>query len=100
MKIKFYRLDNPFFAYVTTIDFLNGRGLLQIYSDWGTYAAFWGCTGDSFEKFLLGCHSSYVEQNLSRNLRYMGMKKEAEIKLGKFMSHCWPNIVQQIKKGE
>lgn len=87
------------FAYATLIDFKQGVGLLQIYSDWGTYSSFWGAMGNrTLAQFLAAADSQYIETNLAHGLHQMGFKQSAFVRLSKFMAHCWPRILEEIKK--
>lgn len=97
---KTYCVHSHPFAYATLTDFSPGKGMLQIHSDWGTYSSFWGAIGNDrkIAQFLLDCDSSYVEKNLAYNITNSGMKKEGHIRLMKFMSHCWPKLIEEFKK--
>lgn len=86
------------FAYATLTDFGDGKGLLQIYSDWGNYASFWGAIGkdNTIADFLLSCSSDYIENNLSSSIAQSRLKKDGYGRLTKFMAHCWPRLRKLI----
>lgn len=91
-------IENPF-AYLTAVNFEPGKGMIQIHSDWGTYSAFWGGMGNkTVEQFILSCDSYYIENNLKYQMGFMGCKKEAYVRLTKFMAHCWPKLTLEISK--
>lgn len=91
------RFDDPF-AYITLTDFEKGRGLLQIHSDWGTYSYYWGSMGeDDILNFLARTSPSYVHEKLQSCLNYMDMKKDARVRLDRFMIKSWPAIHECLK---
>ena len=93
--------DNGPFAYATLADFGPGQGLLQIHSDWGTYSYYWGSMGErSLREFLLDTSPSYVEGKLSSNMHSMGMKKQSFIRLARFMSQCWPRLIELFNEAK
>lgn len=91
--------EHPYF-YVTLTDLEPGKGLIQIFSDWGNYAAYWGSMGvdRKIDQFLARCDSYYIENNLSVGMSYLGVKKEAFGRLSKFMSHCWPRFARILEE--
>lgn len=97
-KAKTYCVhDNPY-VYASCTNFEPGKGMIVIHSDWGTYSSYWGSMGGrTIEEFLLDVSSDYVEKNLMYKMNYMGVKKEAFVRLTKFMAHCWPKLREVIK---
>lgn len=96
---KMYCVHEHPFAYATLTDFGPGQGLLQIHSDWGTYSNFWGSMGErTIAEFVVETSPSYLEQKLTYQMNYMGVKKEAFGRLTKFMAQCWPRLKDEILK--
>jgi hypothetical protein len=91
------RFDDPF-AYLTFTDFSEGRGLMQIHSDWGSYSYYWGAMGTDIKSFVAGCDAGYIHTKLKSCVNYQDMKKDAHRKLDSFMIQCWPAIHEEIKK--
>jgi len=91
--------DHPY-AYANVTNFGDGRGLLQIYSDWGTYSFYWGSMGGTIEAFLSECNDSYVHTKLKSSLNNQGIKKEYQGRLGRFMTDCWPRLKAVIAEAE
>lgn len=96
---KTYCLNEHPYVYVTLTDMGPGKGLLQIWSDWGNYGAFWGGMGQDrkLKDFILSCNSNYIENNLRDKMNYLGVKRDAYTRLTKFMAHCWPRVVELLK---
>lgn len=88
------------FSYASITNFGDGMGLLQIHSDWGPYTAFWAAIGKdaTLEEFLLECDPSYLRKNLLTWLNFMGLKKEGERNLDRFLIECWPKLRQVIEE--
>lgn len=93
------RFDEPF-AYINLTDFGDGRGLLQIHSDYGSYSYYWGAMGEGYSlgKFLAQTDPGYVHTKLQSCMTYQGMKKDQRIWLHKFMIQCWPAVHDQLRK--
>lgn len=96
--------EHPF-VYATLIEFKDhegkNAGLLQIHSDWGTYSNYWGALGDqTIEEFLIGCSPAYVENKLTAQMNFMGVKQIAYQRLTKFMAQCWPRVVEMMKESK
>src|SRR5208282_1718284 len=90
---KLYCAHEHPFAYAALTDLGPGKGLIQIHSDWGTYSNFWSGMGDrKIAEFLVGCSPSYLESKLTFQMNFMGCKKEAFVRLTKFMAQCWPRL--------
>lgn len=90
------RFDEPF-AYINLTNFGEGRGLMQIHSDWGSYSYYWGSMGDSIEKFLAKTDASYIHSKLQSCVNYQEMKKDAKAKLARFMIQSWPAVLEHLK---
>ena len=93
------RFDDPF-AYVTFTDFSDGRGLLQIHSDFGSYSYFWGAIGadTKIKQFVAGCDAGYIHTKLKSCVIYQDTKVSAQRKLDHFMIQCWPAVHEKIKE--
>ncbi len=92
------RFDDPF-AYVTLTDFGEGRGLLQLHTDFGSYSYYWGAMGSrSLVEFIAGTNAGYIHTKLQSCVNYQGMRVDAKRRLQEFMIRCWPDIHEELKK--
>ena len=96
-KTELLRFDDPF-AYLTFTDFGEGRGLMQIHSDWGAYSYYWGSMGSDIKTFVAGRDAGYIYTKLKSSLNYQDMKVAAHHRLHHFMIECWPAIHEKIKE--
>ena len=97
MQSQTYIDNNHPYTIVTLTELIPGKeGMIQIVSDWGHYAAWWGSMGMPLRDFILQCDSSYIERSLQVKMNYMGVKKEAFGRLTKFMAHCWPKVREML----
>lgn len=88
------------FAYVTCTNFEKGKGMIQIYSDWGIYQSVWMGMGDkTIEQFVLSCDDGYLKDNFKYQMNYMGVKKKEMGRLDKFFETSW-NDIKEILKGK
>lgn len=98
---KTYCSDKHPYVYATLVDLAPKRGMIQIQSDWGTYAAIWNAMGDrTVREFVLDCGSDYIEGCFQERLNYLGVKREAFGRLTKFMAHCWPTVREMLRTQE
>jgi hypothetical protein len=98
-ETKLLRFDDPF-AYVTLTDFSEGRGLLQIHSDYGSYSYFWGAMGKDTKiaQFIASCDAGYIHTKLQSCVTYQGMRVDSKRKLQEFMINCWPDIHARLRE--
>lgn len=91
-SVTYIKRSHPF-AYVTLTDFEKGKGMIQIYSDWGIFQTVWMGMGSSdIKQFILSCDSGYIKKNLAVQMNYMGVKKACMGKLDRFMESSWDEI--------
>ncbi len=76
----------------------DGKGLMQIHSDWGEYGYYWGAMSSDIVSFLAGTSASYVHGKLRTSANCMGMKKEYLVRLDRFMINSWPAIHAELIK--
>lgn len=95
---KMYCVHEHPFAYVTLTDFGEGKGLLQIHSDWGSWSNYWGAMGKPLREFLVGASDGYVHNKMTGCLYSNHVKKEAFGRLDKFFIQSWPKVLTLLKQ--
>lgn len=97
-SVTYYFKEDPY-CVVTLVNVSPGKGFIQVASDWGDYTAYWGAMGSrSVGQFVTQMNSAYIEGSFRERLYYMPPKQSALIRLTKFMAHCWPTVVERIKR--
>lgn len=89
------RFEDPF-AYISLTDFGNGIGLIQIYSECGSYTYKFNGMDSGIVKFLSGCTASYIHSKLKECITYKDKKVINKHKLDLFIIRSWPSIREKL----
>lgn len=98
VKSKTFVLEEHPFAYITLVDLEKGKGIMQIYSDWGSYNYYWGSMGSEIQCFLLSADNHYVYQKLKNAMSVDQRLKASYGRLDRFMEHCWPRFKTALRE--
>lgn len=90
--------ENGWFAYFTVNEAFN---LLQVYSDFGSYAYRWGEPGPDFKAFLIQTnnagHKLEGMERVHRCTDTQRAERRLESQVNSLMTHLWPLFIELLK---